>query len=220
MKVLISNLDKAIVLMALYNASSVRGNGFLSNEGYTTMEAEQASKLLEDDDKYFDYINGKVMKVDMGGDILDLCLYDHNNGDGAGLHAIQKHYSSAIELTPELEQAYIRTKRGKTTIRVTMSNNIGQVRESKAQSEINRLNKQENTTEWKKSYADFLYCIDETDDNVNNPCKRSTGYVWIVRTKNKKQKAKIEYHKGYFTVNGEVRTRTNNGNHVKNAIKK
>lgn len=66
----------------------------------------------------------------------------------------------------------------KTTLYTEMSNNIGQVREEQAQEEINRLTKQDGK-KWRKDYSDFMFVEDETDDEMNNPCERNEGYVWI-----------------------------------------
>lgn len=40
------------------------------------------------DSIYFDYLNGKVMKVDLGQDEFDPRLYDRDNGEGAAQRAI------------------------------------------------------------------------------------------------------------------------------------
>lgn len=72
----------------------------------------------------------------------------------------------------------------KETIVVSMSQTIGQVKEADAQQEIERMNKQENTTRWRKDYSDYMDVDDETDENVTNPCKRLGGYVFIVRCGN------------------------------------
>jgi hypothetical protein len=37
---------------------------------------------------YFDYLMGRVMKVDLAEDILDESLYDRDNGEGAAKKAI------------------------------------------------------------------------------------------------------------------------------------
>ncbi len=85
----ISKRDKAEVLAVLYNNSKVQGMGFL----HATPEAmtkEEAKELLEDgrERKYFDYLKGRVMKIDLTGEQLDPCLYDRDNGQGAAERAI------------------------------------------------------------------------------------------------------------------------------------
>jgi len=76
----ISKLSKAKVLAALYNGSKVQGMGiFQAKAG--SMTEEEAEHLLKEQ-SYFDYLHGKVMKVDLSGDTLDTWLYNRDNGDG------------------------------------------------------------------------------------------------------------------------------------------
>lgn len=81
----ISKLDKAEVLVALYNASRPQGLGFIHFTSQP-MTRDEAAQLLERA-KYFDYLKGRVMKV-MIEDQLDPCLYDRDNGKGAAAAAI------------------------------------------------------------------------------------------------------------------------------------
>lgn len=83
----IAGLDKAKVLIALYEHARVQGLGFLQAKKEPMMEAE-ATALLESDD-YFDYVHGRVMKVRISGDELNPRLYDRDNGFGAAEDAIQ-----------------------------------------------------------------------------------------------------------------------------------
>ena len=82
----ISKRDKAEVLAALYNAAKPQGMGFLH---YTPdpMTKEEAVALLAKD-TYFDYVKGRVMKVDLERDTFDPRLYDRDNGDGAAARAL------------------------------------------------------------------------------------------------------------------------------------
>jgi len=86
-KISLEGLDKAVVLAALYNASRPLGMGFM-HYNPAPMTTEQARALLEGC-TYFDYLQGRVMKVDLGGDVLDPWLYDRDNGQGAALRAIE-----------------------------------------------------------------------------------------------------------------------------------
>lgn len=80
--------DKAEVLAALYNYSKSQGMGFLHLKP-EDMSKETAQKLLEDyPQKHFDYLSGRIMKVDLSGDELDPRLYDRDNGEGAAERAI------------------------------------------------------------------------------------------------------------------------------------
>lgn len=88
-KISIEGLDKAAVLAALYNASRPQGMGFLQYDP-TPMTKEDAQKLL---DSYpqanFDYLQGRVMKVDLSGNDFSPFSYDRDNGSGAAEQALQ-----------------------------------------------------------------------------------------------------------------------------------
>ncbi len=82
----ISKMDKAEVLAKLYNHSQPLGTGFLH---FTPepMSVEEASELLAKQTR-FDYLKGRVMKINLGSDTLDERLYDRDNGPGAAAYAL------------------------------------------------------------------------------------------------------------------------------------
>lgn len=82
----ISNMNKADVLVKLYNASKPLGLGFLhfTPEDMTVSEAE----LLLTKYQYFDYLKGRVMKVDLSEAEFDESYYDRDNGEGAARRAL------------------------------------------------------------------------------------------------------------------------------------
>ncbi|MBI2462654.1 MAG: hypothetical protein HYV65_00180 [Candidatus Spechtbacteria bacterium] len=84
----LQGLNKGNVLAALYNASRPQGMGFLQYDPkpMTLEEAEYLLQRMTD----FDYIKGRVMKVDLSGDVLDTWGYDRGNGDGAAEQAISE----------------------------------------------------------------------------------------------------------------------------------
>ncbi len=92
----IKGQNKAAVLAALYNASQPLGLGFLH---FTPepMTLEEAEKQIADLDPFckgdgrisFDYLKGRVMKVDIGQDDLRVALYDRDNGAGAAERALR-----------------------------------------------------------------------------------------------------------------------------------
>lgn len=86
-KINISGLNKAEVLAALYNNSKPQGMGFLQ---YTQKDitTEEAAYLLDGGMTSFDYLHGRVMKVNLSGDKLDPFLYDRDNGEGAAERAL------------------------------------------------------------------------------------------------------------------------------------
>lgn len=82
----ISDLDKAEVLAALFNASHQQGMGFMHTEGRGLMTVAEARELLTKEID-FDYLRGRVMKIRIE-DNLDPWLYDRDNGQGAAERAI------------------------------------------------------------------------------------------------------------------------------------
>lgn len=88
MQIDISKLDKAEVLAALYNHSKQQGLGFLNPRGREPLSKAEAAELLKKG-TYFDYLAGRVMKVDLSGDVLETGLYDRDNGQGAAAAALE-----------------------------------------------------------------------------------------------------------------------------------
>jgi hypothetical protein len=83
----ISKVGRAKALVALYNNAKPQGLGILHFDP-RPMSEEQARQLLEQT-TYFDYVMGRVMKVDLSReDLFDPRLYDRDNGDGAAQRAI------------------------------------------------------------------------------------------------------------------------------------
>jgi hypothetical protein len=68
-----------------------------------------------------------------------------------------------------------------STYYTSMCNNIGQMKVEHADEEIKRLESQEPGSKWKREYSQFMFVIDETDDEVNNPKELIEGYCWVVR---------------------------------------
>lgn len=85
----ISGLDKAEVLATLFNASKQQGLGFLDSSNLSPMTVEDARQYTSrEGDQYYDYLRGRVMKVDLSGDQLRTGLYDRDNGHGAAAKAL------------------------------------------------------------------------------------------------------------------------------------
>lgn len=83
----IERANKAEILAALYNNSKGQGMGYLQAKP-RRMTTEEAAELLKTQ-TYFDYLHGKVMKVDLSGNELHPGLYDRDNGQGACFEAIK-----------------------------------------------------------------------------------------------------------------------------------
>jgi len=86
----ISNCDKAEILAALYNASRQQGMGLMHSRGREPMTKEQAAEEITNAGvrSYFDYLHGRVMKIDLSGDVMRTFLYDRDNGEGSAAMAI------------------------------------------------------------------------------------------------------------------------------------
>jgi len=85
----IEGLNKAEVLATLYNNSKVQGMGWLQAvDG--EMTTDQAARLLKQDTR-FDYLYGKVMKVDLSSDVeFNEWGYDRDNGTGKAERVVSK----------------------------------------------------------------------------------------------------------------------------------
>lgn len=82
----IKGINKAKLLVALYNRATPRGMGFL-HYNPSNLTEQDAEELLRQT-TYFDYLLGRVMKVDIGGDSMREDLYDRDNGHGSAERAI------------------------------------------------------------------------------------------------------------------------------------
>lgn len=84
----IKGLDKAEVILALWNRSHEQGMSFLGvNTTHPTIE--DAREWVERNPSlYFDYLNGRVIKCDISGDEFDPRLYNRDCGACAAEAAI------------------------------------------------------------------------------------------------------------------------------------
>lgn len=85
---------KAKVLAALYNASKPLGMGILHFTPEPMTEEDAAQLLSKTTD--FDYLKGRVMKVNLSKDEFDPWLYDRDNGQGAAAAAVSKVLEAAV----------------------------------------------------------------------------------------------------------------------------
>ena len=80
-------LTRAQALCALFNSARTQGLGILQYDSKHVMNVKEAETLLEKT-KYFDYVEGRVLKVSLEKDEFDERLYDRDNGFGAAFHAL------------------------------------------------------------------------------------------------------------------------------------
>lgn len=78
----IEGLSKAAVLAALYNGSKPQGFGFFHYDPEPMTEAV-AENTIANQGMQFDYLKGRVMKIDIGGNELNTWGYNRDNGENA-----------------------------------------------------------------------------------------------------------------------------------------
>ena len=91
----IAGIPKEIVLQALFNASKQQGMGIMDKRGAEQMSIETAIEIVDEYEAQefslsFDYLLGRVMKVDISGDEFSPRLFDRDNGEGAAARAIDR----------------------------------------------------------------------------------------------------------------------------------
>jgi hypothetical protein len=96
----IKGLNKAAVLAALYNASKPQGMGFMHYDP-TPMTEKEAAMLLKGD-SYFDYLKGRVMKIDLSKDNVDTWGYNRDNGTDAAEKAVAELVKTHKVVTPTI----------------------------------------------------------------------------------------------------------------------
>ncbi len=86
----ITGLNKAEVLIALYNRAKTIKLGKIIHDPNYVMTIEEAEKLLNESSS-FDYLNGKLLKITIkrDSDELDTFLYNRDNGENAAEEALQ-----------------------------------------------------------------------------------------------------------------------------------
>jgi len=85
----ISKLNKSKVLAALFNRAKPLGLGFIHYQPAHIMDEKEAEQMLSAG-TYFDYVEGRLMKVDLSGDELNTSLYNRDNGPMAAEQAIEQ----------------------------------------------------------------------------------------------------------------------------------
>ena len=81
------NMNTTEVFAELYNASHPQGLGFLQATA-EDMTVDEAQTLLDSGHTYFDYLHGRVMKINLSSNELNTALYDRDNGPGAAARAL------------------------------------------------------------------------------------------------------------------------------------
>ena len=95
----IAGMNKAAVLAALYNAARPQGMGFLQYDP-KPMTEQEAQQILDSGETYFDYLKGRVMKIDLKGEEIDPRWYNWDNGSDMAETAVELLRSSGHTNAP------------------------------------------------------------------------------------------------------------------------
>lgn len=95
----VSYLTNAQLLCALVEGKQTQGLGFINhNRKWGMVEALELTKdLVNGKSRFFDYVNGVCVKVEIGGDTIDPWLYDRDRYPGACQAAVDSYLD---KLTP------------------------------------------------------------------------------------------------------------------------
>lgn len=86
----IKGLDKAEVILALWNGSHTQGMSIIGVETFHPTISDAREWIEHNPSMDFNYLNGRVIKCDISQDEFDPRLYDRDCGDGAAAAAIDK----------------------------------------------------------------------------------------------------------------------------------
>jgi len=84
----IRGLDKAEVLVVLYNRAGTQGRGILHFDPKPMTIEEARATIAANPSLYFDYVKGRVLKVDLRGNEVETLLYNRDNGPEAAEDAL------------------------------------------------------------------------------------------------------------------------------------
>lgn len=97
----VSDIPAALLLAQLYNNSKPQGMGFLHydpqamSQEWAQAEIDEVNSFYKKHNPdsqrkpYFDYLHGRVMKVEINGKTLDPWLYDRDNGTGEAMRCVE-----------------------------------------------------------------------------------------------------------------------------------
>jgi hypothetical protein len=97
-KINITRIDKAELLMALFNTAHYTIAGPVINL-MREMTLKDAQKIIKASSRArgFDYLNSKPLKIDIWHDIMDARTYNYNNGRGAAHYAVKQALKNTIK---------------------------------------------------------------------------------------------------------------------------
>ncbi len=118
----ISGYNKATLLAILYNRARPQGMGFLHYDP-TPWTDEDAQAYIDKNGLTFDYVKGRVMKVDISRNTLETGLYNRDNGANAAENALRAYIQSGqLDNATILDDQHNSTEAAKRDLK----NNFGQ----------------------------------------------------------------------------------------------
>lgn len=97
----IEGLDKSELLAAFFNNARPQGQGFTVAEK-KPMTKKEAAQLIANEGLEFDYLQGRVMKIELDKNTLDPRNYDRNNGEGVAAKVVEAVKNGVIITLPEI----------------------------------------------------------------------------------------------------------------------
>ena len=90
MNINIEGLEKAKLLQGLFNSAKPVGLGFYDPASNKEMSYEEAKNIIDKAKGrlYFDYLNGRKMKINISGDEINSSEYDESSGSGTALMVV------------------------------------------------------------------------------------------------------------------------------------
>ncbi|MFE1206294.1 hypothetical protein ACFW5V_31925 [Streptomyces sp. NPDC058762] len=98
----ISGLGKAHVLAALWNNAALPPEEVRPNPRRSPMTPVEAAEILMREGRGFDYLEDRLLKVNLEGDTLDPWSYDRDNGAGLAARVIARlRATGSVAALPE-----------------------------------------------------------------------------------------------------------------------
>ncbi len=85
----IQKYDKIEVFRVLFDRAQFQGLGLLHNDPKAMTRKEAEDVMASSRNLYFDYVEGRVMKVNLLTNELNTALYNRDNGSNAAEDAIR-----------------------------------------------------------------------------------------------------------------------------------
>jgi len=100
----IAGLDKAELLMRAFNASKQQGLGLADPLGRQDMTIDQARAIATQGPMVYDYLHGRVLKIDISGNEVRTYAYNRDVGLGALEKIVDDMRSGVVAPPPKLDR--------------------------------------------------------------------------------------------------------------------